>query len=337
MSLDFEVPTQWEDFISYSFNRVYINPASGCSANCAYCYIFEFGHPHRPILIDVPVETIRDWLIDQKAFRTGKNGTLISIGSVCDPFAPSVTDKTLEFVSTLASLGNPIQLSTKFYVREDTAKKLASYQVKDGQIVVNGTVTSFQHWKRIEPAADPPLNRLKGLGNLEKAGIKTCISIKPVIPGITDTEAELFANAITTYSISYCAVGVMYSSETIEKRLKQRGLASPDLEERFSRHGIRSIPCQTNISNQVTDIDTLDVVKRIISIIEKTQVKVIISGPCAMALSYGVLCPTGVWRYLPHLCTKCQANCKEMFAGADSDIKNVYPNVVEGLIAVDED
>ncbi|MBA4376480.1 MAG: hypothetical protein C0401_09960 [Anaerolinea sp.] len=337
MSLDFEVPTQWGNYISYSFNRVYISPAIGCSANCAYCYIFEFGCPHSPILVDVPAKTIRDWLENQKAFRAGKNGTLISIGSMCDPFAPSVTDKTLEFVSEFAPLGNPIQISTKYYIREDTANKLAGYQAKDGQIVVYGTVTSIQHWKRLEPAADSPLDRLKGLGNVEKTGVKTCISIKPVIPGITETDAELFADAIDTYRISYCAVGVMYSSEIIEKRLKHRGLTNPDLENRFSQHGNRSIPCQTNISDRVTDIDTLDVVRRIISIIKKTQAKIIISGPCAMALSYGVLCPTGVWRYLPHLCTNCPADCKEMFDAADSDIKNVYPNVVEGLKAVDEE
>ncbi|GIK41029.1 MAG: hypothetical protein BroJett011_48620 [Chloroflexota bacterium] len=329
------IPSDWSPYISYSFNRIYISQASGCSANCVYCFIFDDGHPRKPRLFDIPGDDVRQWLESQKGFRAGRNGTLISLSPYCDPFSKEVTDKTLEFVEALAPLQNPIQLSTKYFVDQTIAKRLGKSQTMFGQIILYATVTSFQFWKRIELAADEPYLRIEGLLNARRQGINTCLAIKPVLPGITDKEIDLFVKAIRDYDVPYCVVGVMYSSEKIETRIRRRKLSNDEFELRIEIKGDRPPPCNTNRQQQNSlNIDTLDIVYQMIPQLEATGAQCVISGPCVVALSYDVLCPTGVWRYLPHLCVSCQANCRSKFAEVPIHMKTLFPDEVEGLKAV---
>lgn len=335
---DIVIPSNWSPYISYSFNRIYISQASGCSANCVYCFIFDDGHPRKPYLFEASGYEVKEWLSSQKGFRAGKNGTLISLAPYCDPFANEVIEKTLEFVEALAPLQNPIQLSTKYFIDESIARQMGKSQAIPGQIILYATVTSFQLWKKIEPAAYEPYLRLTGLLNARKQGVNTCLAIKPVLPGITDNEIDLFVQAVKDYDIPYCVVGVMYSSEHIEKRVRKRGLTSDEFEQRIEIKGDRPPPCNTNNQQQYAlSIQTLDIINQLIPQLEASGTQCVISGPCVAALSYDVLCPTGVWRYLPHLCVNCQVKCQTRFAQAPTQIKNLFPSEVEGLKAVDDE
>jgi len=316
------IPQEWSQYVSSSFNRIFISPASGCSANCAYCFIFEYGHPHRPQVFEIPPSRIAAWLQSEPLFRAGKSGTLLSLAPFCDAFAPEVTDTTLEFVRALAPLKNPIQLSTKYYVDETTAKKLGDLQDVAGQIVLYVTITSFKLWRQLEPATDAPSLRLKGSLNVRHYGINTCLSIKPVLPGITELEAESFAKAIGDYRIPFCALGVMYSSKNIEVRMRARRMISSDLECRLRAAGrIPPPPHSYEQGLRAWDIPTLDIAQKLLLTMKAAGAECVVSGPCAIALSYDVLCPTGVWRYLPHLCVPCQANCRSRFAESSSVVR----------------
>lgn len=326
--INFDIPKDWEMFISYSFNRVYISPASGCSANCAYCFIFDYGHPRRPRIFEASGEEIKKWLLSQPGFRAGRQGTLISLAPSCDPFADDVVDKTLEILKSLAPLENPMQLSTKFYVNEDIAQRLGEYQSQDGQIVLYGTITSFLQWQRLEPGAHEPYRRLQGLLNARQQGITTCLAIKPVLPGITDKEIDLFIQAIDDYKIQYCAVGIMYSSSRIEEKFQNRKILNNQFAEMLKAKGSITPPAHCHDDHKIAyDIPTLEVVEEILPKLSSTEAECIISGPCAVALSYSILCPTGVWKYRPHLCVNCSAECESQFSKSAPEIRNLFPNL----------
>lgn len=302
------IPKEWRAFVSSSHNRVFVNPASGCRANCAYCYIYEYGHPHTPHIFGVSGNEISCWLQSQKAFHVGKNGTLISIGSSCDPFDREVTSKTLELVKALSPLENPLQLSTKYYVSDEAADYLDKYQVKSGQIVLYTTITTFEHWKTVEPGADEPCLRLKGLVNARKHGITTCLYIKPVLPGLTEYETVRFMQAIEQHDIPYCVLGLAYRSEKMIEKMKGRGLLTEGLETENTDG--RPPPSKENEIPLYASIDEmLKPIQQIRSNLETADVECVLSSPCVMALSYDIQCPTGVWRYFPDLCTKCRAKC----------------------------
>jgi len=329
---DIVIPSDWLKYVSYSFNRIYINPASGCSANCAYCYIFDEGHPRRPHLFDVTANDVRKWLLTQKGFRAGMSGTLISLSPCCDPFADGVIDKTLELVEALASLQNPMQLSTKYYVDKIAAKRIGESQSISGQLVLYATITSFELWKRIEPSACEPYTRLNGLQNAQREDIITCLAIKPVLPDITDNEIHLFVQAIKDYNIPYCVAGVMYSNGGIEKRFERRKLLNEEFKHRLNIKGDRPSPHSTNHEKYFSlNIDTLDIITKIIPQLQLSGAQCMISGPCVVASSYNILCPTGIWRYLPHLCVNCSVDCQSKFAHSSNEIKAIFPNEVEDL------
>lgn len=322
----FNIPDEWTRFVSYSFNRIYISPASGCSANCAYCYIFEYGHPRKPDVFNVKGKQFRDWLVQQSGFRAGKFGTLISVAPSCDPFANGVTEKTLEIVRELAPLRNPIQLSTKYRVDSYAAKKLGIFQVLDGQILIYITITSFLHWRKLEPAADEPYSRLEGARSVNEHGLNTCLSVKPFLPGITEKEVGHFVEAIESYKIPFCAIGVMYVSNHINMKIKRRGLETQDFKEIAKNpSSIPPPPHSRDCKNSAFSINTVGRIKDFIRKLEIAGAQCVINGPCASALSYNTISPTGIWLYRPELCVECAVNCKEKFNKLHPVLESVYP------------
>ncbi|MDY6857105.1 MAG: tetratricopeptide repeat protein [Thermodesulfobacteriota bacterium] len=104
-------------------NRIFINPAVGCKRNCTYCYLPEYGIPNDSdyVMSNMPgvafSRALQAFPVDEKtrSFAEGKHGTLLSIGSFCDPFLPDVANTTVEILKALRELGNPLQVATKFY------------------------------------------------------------------------------------------------------------------------------------------------------------------------------------------------------------------------------
>ena len=316
------IPEDWLPFISCNFNRVFVNPASGCRANCAYCYIFDYGHPHTPQLFEASGGEVKRWLQSQNGFREGKCGTLISIGATCDPFDEEVVYKTLEFVEAFSPMRNPIQLSTKYYVSETAAEQLCGFQVESGQIILFGTITSFRYWHNLEPGTHEPHRRLLGLTNAMLRGISTCLYVKPVLPGITDKEASLFAQAILEHNIPYCTLGLAYINDKTLSRIRQRGLPIRELTKRGKSPPPPSKASETKVYARATG--TLDTVELIKPILEVEGTECVVSAPCVHALAYGILCPTGVWHYHPELCVHCRAECSKRLTSTSAQVRDFF-------------
>lgn len=327
------IPSDWMPFVSVGFNRVFINPASGCRGNCAYCYIFDYGHPHKPKIFLVSGREVRGWLESQPGFRRGRNGTLLSFGSSCDPFDPNVTAKTLEIVGALAPMGNPIQLSTKYLIGKATTVALSEAQVANGQIVVMATITSFRHWEALEPGTDEPHARLLGLLNAKEQGLATCLYIKPVLPGITETELPSFVEAIHDYEIPYCTTGIIYASTGIHKKLKSRAIPVDAFPFETETGGRRPPPSKQNESaHSFASVEPVETIACVRPVLEGAGAECTISAPCVVALAYGVLCPTGIWIGLPELCVDCRADCRNMLIAAGAAMNTLFLQTPRGVV-----
>ena len=325
---DYIIPEDWKAHVSVSFRRIYISPASGCSVNCGYCFIFEYGHPRKPILFTATGLELITWLKKQKGFTKGRNGTLISISPSTEPFlTDSITEKTLEIIGALSVLENPIQISTKKAPSFTLLTKISALQKLEGQITIFFTITSITNWKMLEPGADPPHKRFESMTLAKQSGINTCLYMKPVIPGITDVDMDEFVEKIKHHNIDCVVVGTMYISNQIEKEIEKRKLSTTETKSYFINKGRVPPPAHTEDDKLLAvQISDFTYVREIVEYLKKySTATILINGPCAVALFYKTLSPTGIWLYRPELCVNCSAKCPTVFAIAPKDIKELYP------------
>src|SRR2546423_12697340 len=91
------------------FGRVFVNPAFGCASKCRFCYTEELGFAGLK-LSPFSGDYVKRELLKSPQFFSGRNGTLISISPDTEPFDKRVLAKTLEFIASMSTLGNPMQI-----------------------------------------------------------------------------------------------------------------------------------------------------------------------------------------------------------------------------------
>src|SRR5262249_1788961 len=92
--------------------------------------------------------------------------------------------------------------------------------------------------REVEPLAPPPEVRLRVLERLIAAGLDAALSIAPVLPGLTDAEADLERLVVRAKSVGVRAVAyvpLFLRSPTREKYLRWIEAAHPRLLEAYRR------------------------------------------------------------------------------------------------------
>jgi DNA repair photolyase len=210
----------------YSLGRFFFSPILGCKARCAYCYIFSKGYNSKIILNQFSIDKSVDWVLSKKEYKSGVTGSVLSVGAWGDPFPPNnieATEYTLEWLKELCSLGNPIQLMSRFSLKTDTIDKIVSLVKYKNQLLFSTSISTFRYWKEFEPNTDSPIQRLETLKLFEEREIPINLMIKPFLNGITDRESEDFVSAIKTFNIKYCVVGSLHWDEEIYSFMKRTG------------------------------------------------------------------------------------------------------------------
>lgn len=165
-----------------------INPYTGCSNNCVYCYArFMLRYTNHKEewgeFVDVKINAIE---ILKKELRNKKPGSVF-ISSVTDAYQGiekkyEITRKILEI---LPKTFTPIILTKSALVKRD-----ADLIKKFKKAEVGITITTLKEWKKFEPGASPPEERIKALKGMHEAGINTYVFLGPVIPYMTEKELE---------------------------------------------------------------------------------------------------------------------------------------------------
>lgn len=275
-----------------------VHMGHNCPFSCAYCYIEEMGFKFsETVPYPLSGKEIALALLYNPAFVPGKMGTFIALGSVADPFYPTVKDKTLEFIETVANyLKNPVQFSTKMLIDSETASKLKE-KSNGSSVSPLVTIVSLKEAKKLEPKAPSPSLRFKTIRNLSEQGFKVFTFIRPVIPGITDRDA----NEIIEKSKEMGATGVVVGSLRVNAGILNR----------LNKAGINTEGIIKRIKGQVTEkqvtIDARDLKEAIIQKAIQKGLLAYRSACCANAYAASVPC-YGLC-FFTKRCMQCPNNC----------------------------
>jgi DNA repair photolyase len=235
-----------------------VNPYSACSFNCLYCYIrgSKYGE-HMEKALSVKVNAV-DLLRKQLRPKAEKgNFGIIVLSSATDPYLKAEKEYQLsrQLLEVILEFRFPVHIITKsdLVTRDlDLLKEINKHAILPDDLqdkLSGGTIVSFSFStlqdevsKIFEPGATPPSIRLQTLEAVKDSGLKTGVSLMPLIPYISDTTEQLDL-AFSTFkeigvdyvlpaTITLYGEGKADSKQLMIKAIKKH---YPELEEKYHR------------------------------------------------------------------------------------------------------
>ncbi len=223
-----------------------LNPYTGCSHRCTFCYVRGFElRADRPAddrygrAIRVKVNVV-EVLRAELARRSWKR-ELVAIGAATDPYQPAEGRYRLTrgCLQALGDARTPLSLITRgpMVVRDVDVLR---YAARRAEVDVNFSVPTLDPdiWRRTEPGTAPPRQRLRALRVLVDAGINAGVGIAPILPGLSD-RPELLAEVVRAArdaGATHAWCNVLYLQPgTREHFLKNLARDWPELLPRYER------------------------------------------------------------------------------------------------------
>ncbi len=178
-----------------------INPYRGCEFGCRYCYA---RYTHEFMEMRDGMEFEQKIYVKQHAagllrhdLRRVKPGESIALGTATDPYQPAerryeITRGILEEFAHHRGFELGIVTKSNLIVRDlDLLRQIS----RSNTLSIHITVTTLdaELARILEPRAPRPDLRIAALRELSEAGITVGVSCSPVLPGITDSPANLEA------------------------------------------------------------------------------------------------------------------------------------------------
>ena len=181
-----------------------VNPYRGCFHACAYCYsrpthqYLGFGAGtdfDRKIVVKTNAPELLRRELTRKSW---KGGTLVFSG-VTDCYQPleAIYVLTRRCLETCLEFRNPVGIVTKGALIRRDADVLAAL-AREADVTVYVSIPFWDHAaaRALEPNVSSPSQRVETLAALSAAGIRTGVSLAPVIPGLNDGDmAKILAAA----------------------------------------------------------------------------------------------------------------------------------------------
>ena len=169
-----------------------VNCYAGCEHGCVYCYarfVTRFSH-HGELwgsFVDVKINAPTLLAREVKRKRVGR----VFLSSVCDGWQPMEASYylTRQCLEILLHCRYPLTILTKSTLASRDLDLLTS---KEG-IEFGATITTLDESLRqlIEPRSSPSAERLALLQEAKSRGIRTYAFLGPLLPSLSDTEANL--------------------------------------------------------------------------------------------------------------------------------------------------
>jgi DNA repair photolyase len=178
-----------------------INPYRGCEFACKYCYA-RYTHEFMEMRGSLEFEQkiyVKQHAADllRSELRRVKPGESIALGTATDPYQPAerryeVTRGILEEFARHRGFELGIVTKSNLITRD---LDLLCQMSQNNALSVHMTVTTLdtELARILEPRAPRPDLRLEAVRQLSAAGITVGVSCCPVLPGITDSPADLEA------------------------------------------------------------------------------------------------------------------------------------------------
>jgi DNA repair photolyase len=243
--------------------RYTINSYRGCSHACAFC----FARPTHEYLnlnagedferrIVVKVNAVERVRAEVQAKRWA--GELVAMGTNTDPYqrCEGKYRLTRGIVEVLGEARNPFSILTKstLILRDLDVLAEAAERTRVQTAFSVGTVDD-EVWKLSEPGTPHPRRRLEALVKLREAGIPAGVLAAPILPGISDSPAQLdaLARALVEAGVEHASPIVLHLRPGVKQEyLSWLAEIRPDLLERYDQiYGRRSYAPKA-IQNEIT-------------------------------------------------------------------------------------
>ncbi len=206
-----------------------VHTGIGCPLGCRYCYIYDMGFPGKASPYPLTGREMLYALILNPYVAPGPGGTMFALGAVTEPFLPNTKSRTFEYLQELGKLGNPIQISTKLTLEEEDVYEIAA---SAPHISVLVTVIAVKDYRKLEPNAPSPEERIETCRRLTNIGLHVSLFIRPIIPGFTDRDAEDILNLGKSAGVRTVVLGTLRVTKGIFERLRAVGV---ELSERVRK------------------------------------------------------------------------------------------------------
>lgn len=183
----------------YPDMRWSLNPYRGCKHGCVYCYarythtFFELD-PDRDFATVVFVKRNLPDILRQELRKGAWKRERISIGTATDPYQPvegryRLTQAVLRILRDQLT---PATLVTKNTMCVRDGELMASLHRAAGFSLCMSLITVDEDLARaLEPDVPSPSQRLRAVEELARQGVPVSVAIAPVMPGLTDSDAQL--------------------------------------------------------------------------------------------------------------------------------------------------
>jgi DNA repair photolyase len=180
------------------------NLYKGCTHGCRYCYAPSLTHDDRKWGKYVDVKVNSPEVIERELRGLRKDWVFLS--SASDPYQPvearyRLTRRCLE---SLLKHGFPVSILT----RSPLVLRDLDLIQEFGVIKVGMSITTVPtRW--FEPGVPPLERRIATLKRLSEAGVKTWVSLAPVIPGIMMVDLDRLFDDLVGAGVSSVSFGVL--------------------------------------------------------------------------------------------------------------------------------
>jgi len=176
-----------------------LNPYRGCTHACAYCYARKYQR-HLELgagddfssLILVKVNLPR--VLAREVSRPSWQRETVAIGTATDPYQPieGHYKLTRQSAALLAGARTPFTVVTKGpMVVRDTDVFQDAMRAAGCEILISVPTVDETAWPQLEPGAAPPLQRLRAIEHLTKAGVDTGVLMMPLVAGISTSKTAI--------------------------------------------------------------------------------------------------------------------------------------------------
>jgi len=173
-----------------------LNPYMGCAHRCTFCYVRAFERRADRAWdgrygTSVRVKTNVADVLRRELARPAWTRPEVVIGAATDPYQPAEGRYRLTraCIEALAERANPFGIITRgpLIVRDRDLLRTAAGRAK---VSVHVSVPTLDEaiWQATEPGTAPPRQRLRAARMLADAGVRVCIALAPLLPGLTDGE-----------------------------------------------------------------------------------------------------------------------------------------------------
>lgn len=184
-----------------------VNPYSGCSFNCIYCYIrgSKYGENMAKTL---SVKINAPELLEKQLSRRAKKGEygIITLSSSTEPYMP-IEEKlklTRRLLEIILKYKFPVEIATKseLVLRDlDLLKEIDKNAILPDDLkpdLKHGAIISFsistldeKLAKTLEPGAPKPIERLETMRKCKEEVFFTGVCFIPVLPFLSDSDEQL--------------------------------------------------------------------------------------------------------------------------------------------------